>query len=109
MECILKETEQINVCHYKDYIEAEYIVPKFYSKQTASTVISRFFSDKTIKSLPEFNTWKETLLEKCEKKESVYVLSSIGGQLIYGFYLRLIRENTTRKKYWKLNVMIGTE
>lgn len=105
----MEKTEQIRVHHYKDYIEAEYVVQKFYSKQNSNTVISRFFSDKTIKSLPEFNTWKETILEKCQKKESVCIFSSIGGQLIYGFYLRLVRENDSRKKFWKLNIMIGTD
>lgn len=109
MDANVKKTEQMHVHYYKDYVEAEYSVPKYYAKQNGNTVISRFFADDAIKDLPEFNTWKETILEKCEKKENVFVSSSIGGQLIYGFYLRLVKEQGSRRKLWKLNVMVGTE
>lgn len=109
MEISVKEKEQMQVHYYKDYVEAEYTIPKYYSKQNGNTVINRFFADEAIKKLPEFSTWKETILEKCQKKESVYVASCVGGQLIYGFYIRLVNERGSRRKLWKLNVMVGTE
>lgn len=113
----IREQGDLIVRKCSGFIEAEYIVPKNKVRKP-SGVIREFFCS-AVKSIQDFDTWKEPLVEKvsrktkgmdfnthnCEKVEEQY--------FIYGFFMyaysleRLFNENGAA--YWKLYVSIATE
>lgn len=106
MKNTVLERGKLTVVQHRDYIEAEYLLPKL-RNQPACAAITNFFNTSAIKAIPEFDTWKETLFEKCRKKE--YACMCIyETTLVYSYYIKLI-QNEAGDYFWKVNIMIGTE
>jgi hypothetical protein len=97
---------ELKIIHQKNFIEAEYVSPKL-RNQPAHAAIVNMFNMKALKALSIFDTWKDTVYERCKKGQHAY-MCFYESTLLYSYFIKEIKnkEGTT---CWKVNIMIGTE
>lgn len=100
------EKGKLSIIQHPEYIEAEYILPKL-RNQPACAVVTNLFNSSVLKKVAEFDTWKDTIFEKIQKKQYTYICI-YESTLLYSYKVKLLK-NSVGKYFWKLNIMIGTE
>lgn len=99
------------------FIEADYIVPR--ERVRRPTAVVRDFFRSAVKNIPDFDTWKDPLVEKVSKKIKGVSFDTCNSKkveeqyFIYGFFMYAYSLewllNESGVVCWKLHVSIATE